>query len=143
MNKRCYGLTFYSLVVLLTLSSLSEAAIYKVKNAEQLQSALTDSQYNGEHDTIRIAQGNYVGNFIYSSHADEDLTLEGGWNSVFSSKEAKAENTVLDGNKTGNTFVFSCDKAANLTIDSITFQNGLTQTGKEGSGIFISIICRL
>lgn len=131
---------FLAAIVFAIHSTSSDAAIHQVQNASQLQTALTISQYNGEYDTIRLAQGFYIGNFVYASHANEGLSIEGGWRTDFSSRVVKAENTVLDGNNSGNTFVFSCDQPVSLVLDGITFQNGLIPTGHNGSGVFISII---
>jgi hypothetical protein len=115
------------------------AAIFQVSNASQLQSALQEAQNNYQDDLIRLAQGTYTGNFIYASHAAEDLTIEGGWQGSFTKREIKAENTILDGNQTGGVFVFSCDKEVSLAIDAITFQNGSADE-QHGGGIFISNI---
>ncbi len=104
-----YGSALCIAVSILAFYSTSQAAVHQVQNATQLHAALTTSQNNGVDDTIRLAQGTYIGNFVYSSHANGGLTVEGGWTADFSSRKVSAENTVLDGNKTGNTFVFSCD----------------------------------
>src|SRR5512134_2036043 len=68
-----------------------------------LQTALGAAENNGQSDTIRVAQGTYVGNFQYSAQAWEnfDLILEGGWSGDFLTRTLDPANTILDGNRTG------------------------------------------
>lgn len=138
-GKLAFWVNSAIIVIVTATYSSSLAAVFQVNNASQLHSALLNAQNNGQHDIIRIAQGEYVGSFIYSSHATENLTVEGGWQADFSSRVIKAENTVLDGNQNKNVFVFSCDKPISLTIDGITFQNGRSDLN-NGAGIYIYIL---
>lgn len=116
---------------------LVEAAAFSVTNPAQLSAALATSQANGEDDTIRIAQGNYAGNFMYSSHEGNSLIIQGGWTSDFASRVVQPANTVLDGEKKGTVLVISCDREINLTVEGITIQNGYVQN-QHGGGLFIS-----
>jgi len=43
-------------------------ANHYVSTSEELQSALTEAQDNAMDDVIHIAQGTYVGNFVYASN---------------------------------------------------------------------------
>lgn len=76
---------------------LANAASFNVNSAAQLTSALTTAQNNGEDDTVQLVQGSYSGNFIYSSHEANSLTILGGWTSDFTNRVIQPANTVLDG----------------------------------------------
>lgn len=116
---------------------LAKAATINVASSTQLSAALATAQANGEDDTIRIAQGNYPGNFIYSSHEAKSLVIQGGWTTDFSSRTVQPANTVLDGQSQGTVLVISCDREINLTVEGLTIQNGLVRD-QHGGGLFIS-----
>jgi Right handed beta helix region len=115
----------------------AEAATFNVTTPAQLSSALAAAQSNGQDDIIRIAQGSYTGNFLYSSHEEKSLTLQGGWTFDFASRVVQPANTVLDGEKKGTVLAISSDKEVNLTIEGITIQNGYIKD-HDGGGLFIS-----
>ena len=136
MSERIVLWIYSAIIIIITITSSSSlAAVFQVSNPSQLHSALQNAQSNGQHDTIRIAQGSYIGNFLYSSHATGDLIIEGGWRNDFSGRVIKADNTVLDGNQNGSVFIFSCDKDVSLSIDGLTFQNGFAKD-QNGGGLF-------
>ncbi|MBU1060692.1 MAG: hypothetical protein KJ804_20510 [Proteobacteria bacterium] len=136
MNGRIiFGINSSIIVLVAMTFSSSPAATFQVSNSSQLQSALLNALNNGQNDTIRLAQGVYTGNFIYSGHVAGDLIIEGGWRNDFTGRVINADNTVLDGNQQGSVFIYSCDRPGNLMLDGITFQNG--KHSNDGVGIYI------
>lgn len=116
----------------------AQAAVFQVTTTAELQGALNTAKSNGESDTIRVAQGTYVGNFSYIPVGGEnfDLTLEGGWSADFSTRTLDPTNTILDGNQAGR--VISISKAptsasGNVTVEGFTIRNG--STASDGGGI--------
>lgn len=113
------------------------ATTFNVSSPAQLSAALTKAQSNGRDDSIRIAQGSYLGNFMYSSHEANSLSIQGGWTDNFTRRVVQPENTVLDGGKAGTVLVISCDREIHLTVEGITIQNGLVEN-QHGGGLYIS-----
>ena len=142
MYRMCFYLLTLTFLTIMWSQPLY-AAVFKVSNAADLSSALLAVQDNGENDTIRIAQGKYVGNFVYEQYrAEGDLTLEGGWSGDFAKRVVDADNTVLDGNNSGRVFYYYEAKGANLTLDGLTFTNGEISSEDDdvkygGGGILI------
>lgn len=75
------NVSFLALIfgIFLVASVSAQAADFCVSNSYKLQSALTAAGFNGEDDVIKIVQGTYSGNFIYTSREAYDLTIEGGY----------------------------------------------------------------
>jgi len=115
----------------------AKAASFTVSTPAQLSSALAAAQVNGEDDVIRIAQGSYAGNFMYSSHEAHDLVIQGGWTANFAGRVIQPANTVLDGGMAGTVLVVSSDQEINLTIEGLTIQNG-SVVDHDGGGLYIS-----
>jgi hypothetical protein len=110
------------------LTSPSQAATFNVTNATELQAALTAAQGNGAADVIRIAQGEYVGNFTYDPVASEnfDLTIEGGWKAGFTGRTLDPANTTLNGNNSGRalSLLNSNSATGNLKVEGLRMING-------------------
>ncbi len=51
----------------ITFGAPTQAAVFCVNSAGTLQTALSTAASNGVDDEIRIVQGTYVGNFVYTS----------------------------------------------------------------------------
>ena len=132
----------YFLVVCSILISMGriEGAVVCVSNGTELSSALLEAASNGENDVIRLVQGTYVGNFIYSSREMYDLTIEGGYTSILedASREIDPNNTIMDANQTGPVLVLACDQAVNFVVEGLTLQNGKTTSYyPSGGGLYV------
>jgi len=113
-------------------------ANHYVSTTEELQSALTEAQNNGLDDVIHIAQGTYLGNFVYVSSEEYDLSILGGYSANFSVRDTDAVNTILDGNSTDRVLALSTSiNVSNIDIDRITIHNGVESN--PGSGLRIDI----
>jgi parallel beta-helix repeat protein len=132
------GFLFLLLSLILTASTLW-AAIFDVTNASGLQTALTSAQANGESDTIRVAQGTYLGNFTYDPAVTEnfDLTIEGGWNVSFTTRTLEPLNTTLDGNASGRvlTILATNGKTGNIKVEGFNIINGRVLAPNVGGGL--------
>lgn len=71
------------------LAGPAQAATFDVTTADQLQTALTTAQNNGQDDLIRVAESNdpytRAGCFTHTPAATENfaLVIQGGWNPSF------------------------------------------------------------
>jgi hypothetical protein len=109
-------------------------AVFNVSSSAELQSALTTAQGNGSDDVIQIAQGTYVGNFVYASTQANDLSILGGYSTDFNSRDVDASNTILDGDASNGVIVLMATTVvSDFTIDGLTIQNGST-SGLYGKG---------
>lgn len=116
------------------------AAEFDVTDATELQDALSSAQNNGDNDTIRVAQGTYIGNFTYEpvSGEDYDIILEGGWNPDFTSRTLDPASTILDGDFTGRVLTINNrtnDTTGSIKIEGFTIKNGLVAAPEYGGGI--------
>ena len=112
----------------------AQAAEFEVTNVGKLLDALKEAKGNGEDDIIKLQQGTYVGNFVYDSEEANALTLEGGYEPDFASRTIDPANTVLDGNQAGIVMAVSTDQATPVTIEGLTFQNGVTLNPRKDCG---------
>jgi hypothetical protein len=67
-----------SIFIFIFTLSLLNAATFNVSTAQELQTALSTSEANGENDTIIIADGTYTltSALSYTSNEDFNITLE-------------------------------------------------------------------
>jgi len=103
------------------------------------QAALDAAEVNnGQSNTIRLAQGEYIGNFAYFPAGSNTGNLEiiGGWSADFSSRTVEPTNTVLNGNNAGTTLNLKFEDlqnptiiGGNLKLDGITIKNGRAYIG--------------
>ena len=140
------------------------AADFCVGTAAQLNAALTTAESNGEDDTIKVQQGTYNGNFIYTSTEAFNVIFEGGYAGGCASRVVDATNTVLDAVGSGPVLVFSTlEVYADFAVEGLTLQNGnvnnlggglyaatngtvtltnntisVNRTGSTGGGVYIS-----
>ncbi|MCI5163023.1 MAG: hypothetical protein D3917_13610 [Candidatus Electrothrix sp. AX5] len=117
-----------------------------------LQAALDAAELNnGEDNTIRLAQGEYVGNFGYfpSGNNIGGLTVTGGWNADFSVQVLDPANTILNGNNLGTVLNLKSENLSNpaiikgdLTVEGLTITKG---KGYIGGGLiaFTAVPSRL
>ena len=74
------GCVFFVVFFIIFLSIInSRAEDFCAQNANDLHTALFFSENNGEDDVIKLVQGTYVGNFVFSSFEEYHLTIEGGY----------------------------------------------------------------
>jgi hypothetical protein len=112
------------------------AATYCVANEDDLQAKLTEAANNDEDDVIQIVQGTYLGNFIYASTEQNNVTIEGGYLEGCTGRDVNPVNTVLDGQTDGTVLVLSApDLEAEFSIEGLTIQNGKTLS--NGGGIYV------
>ncbi len=88
---------------------------------------------NGSTNTIRLAQGEYIGNFTYFPLGNNtgDIEILGGWTADFSSRTINPENTILNGNNTGQVLNIKFEDLDNpviiggdIKIEGLTIKNG-------------------
>ena len=132
--------TIFSILVLsLILSAtLSFGAVFCVKNATELQDALTTAAANIEDDTIQMVQGVYSGPFVSSTLYEESLALEGGYTEDCTSREIDPRNTILDGggiSRCLRIYQRWCD----VSIEGVTFQNGKASVEQTSNGLLREI----
>ncbi|MGB6970610.1 MAG: right-handed parallel beta-helix repeat-containing protein [Desulfobulbales bacterium] len=86
----------------------------------------------GKGDMVQVSQGTYYENITLK----EGVTLEGGWNKDFSSRDISAYVTTLDGSSNKGWVVLGANEA---TLDGFTVINGteavLEDNTKTGAGI--------
>ena len=93
---------------------------------------------NGSSNTIRLAQGEYSGNYSYfpSGNNTGDLEILGGWNADFSSRALDPANTILNGNNAGQVLNLKLENpdnpviiGGNLNLEGFTVKNGKAYIG--------------
>ena len=109
------------------------AATFCVSDSTELQNALIVAASNGEDDTVKIVQGSYVGNFVYSSTESYDVTIKGGYTGNCISQEIDPANTILDGDKASSVLVLVSSNESNFTVQGLSLQNGDASSGGEGN----------
>lgn len=118
-------------------STLAAALTFPVTNTTELLSALNTAANNLTDNTIRIAQGTYPGEFVYSATTAYNLVIEGGWNADFSARTILASNTILDGG--GVKRVLGIVGSGNVTVEGVTLMNGnWTVSGTGGGGLYVN-----
>jgi hypothetical protein len=114
---------FYAVVLLAVAMPLSASAdVFNVTTTAEFQTALTNSQNNGQDDTINVAAGTYnvAPTLTYNPTENHSLTIVG----------AGAGSTILDGGNSvrildmDTTGVPVSDANAHITVQGMTFQNG-------------------
>jgi hypothetical protein len=96
-----------------------------------------------ENSVIRVAQGTYHVNLLVDS--SKILSLEGGWNSTFSSRAVNPALTIIDGDIDGDgigegsviRIEASGAETVTLNVNGFTIQNG---NSADGGGIFASAV---
>jgi hypothetical protein len=100
-------------------------------NFKSIQEAINVAQPGS---TIQVAQGTYFENITINS--SKDISLQGGWNSDFSSRSNDEESTIIDGSARSS--VISVNATNNfivsLKVDGFSIRNGKAD---EGGGIFV------
>lgn len=127
------------------LPGIAQAATFCVGTASELQAALNTAAGNGEHDTIRLRRGTYLGSsgpiaFTYTSSENFSLTLEGGWFGLTPGgcnlRLDDAEDTVLDsgGNRSVLRLIAGVNSGASFTVRNLTIRNGRGSSGGTDFG---------
>jgi len=133
-----FGLFFLSFI------STTNAATFCVSTSEELQSALTIAETNGQNDVIQIVQGTYSGNFIYTSTEAYELKILGGYTRDclpdfhFRNRMLDPKNTVLDAGSQGSVLVLSTPNVAvDYFLEGFTLRNGYV-VGTQGGGLYVN-----
>jgi len=126
MHHRRKVITVFAFCVLF-LSVSAFGAVFNVTDVASLTSALSTAAGNGEDDTINVAAGTYdlTSGLSYNSTEAFTLAIQG----------AGAEDTILNGGLYYQIMVITASAA--LTVDGITFLNGVTDD--YGGGLSVSI----
>ncbi|MDM8522510.1 right-handed parallel beta-helix repeat-containing protein [Desulfococcaceae bacterium HSG8] len=98
-------------------------------SADDLKNALSTAATNGKNDEIRIVQGTYNGNFIYSPQEENKLTIKGGYTADCASREEAPSETILDGDSAGSVLTTEPHQGADFELDGVTIQNGANDPG--------------
>jgi hypothetical protein len=137
IKRGLYFLSVSILVPLLLFPLVVHSEVFNVTNEDELRTALSASESNGENDTIHIAAGLYHTNgepFTYDTDEDFSLTVNG----------EGAGLTILDGG--GINRVLEINAVSDVAVTSLkglTIQNGYYESMPEdmsafgGAGIFI------
>ncbi|MCW5979065.1 MAG: right-handed parallel beta-helix repeat-containing protein [Bryobacteraceae bacterium] len=106
-------------------SAVVSTTTHCVNSAAGLHTALLTASSNGQHDVIRLMQGQYDGNFLYDSAEAFDLTIEGGYMATCASRVVDPANTVLDGmGLPPRVLKLTADQAADFALEGLTIENG-------------------
>ena len=111
--------------------------VYCVTSSAGLQNALSNAQWNGMNDVIKLVQGTYgiSGNgnsrFYYGSSEPYSVVIKGGYTSGCSSREMNPSNTILDGEiieqwDTGILYLYDGSNSpyTQLIVEGITIEHG-------------------
>jgi hypothetical protein len=109
---------------------------FYVSTATQLQTALTTAQTNGQDDVIKVAQGTYIGTFIYNSNEGKSITLLGGYTSGFSSRLVDPSNTVLYGTNSHRAVFLYNLAGGHIFLEGFTLIHGNANDGGGGGGVY-------
>lgn len=122
----------------ITFGAPTQAAVFCVNSAGTLQTALSTAASNGVDDEIRIVQGTYVGNFVYTSTQANKLSVLGGYATGCGSRTLNPANTVLDGNQVNTVLALSAPNvAAEFLLEGLTLRNGKRTSGTgNGGGLY-------
>jgi hypothetical protein len=129
--------TFYVLIVLALLTCFTWGEEFCVRNATQLQTALTEAATNGEDDIIRVEQGTFTGNFTFESQEGKNLYLIGGFYPGCDTRTPDPSKTILDGNNAGRVLYINNPglyQGGDIHIKGFTIQNG--DTAEMAGGIY-------
>ena len=133
---RCLlALIFTVLLTLVSSLTGSFGADFCADNASELQIALSTAAGNGENDVIMVVQGNYGGNFSYSSGQGYGITLLGGYAAGCTARVVDPSNCVLDGSGGERVFSFYDGNGGDCTVDGFTLKNG-NSGNFDGAGIY-------
>lgn len=128
---------FFMMLALLVISNQSNAAVYCVNTGAALRTALSTAENNAEDDDIKIVQGTYVGNFIYTSSQANKLSIRGGYDEGCANRTIDPANTIIDGNKYNYVLaLYAPNVAAEFLIEGLALVNG--HRSADGGGIYVA-----
>ncbi|MGB5661046.1 MAG: hypothetical protein WBO54_16360 [Thermoanaerobaculia bacterium] len=88
----------------------------------------------GDDTEIRVQSGTYTENLLVSSAFNAgSLTLLGGWDSTFTQRDSNPNNTIIDGNASGQVLGLAVTGGSFL-IDGFTITNGFFA---PGGGVYV------
>jgi len=115
--------TFFFLA-LLVLPPGADAADFCVSDAAALQTALNTASANTEDDVVRVVQGTYYGNFVYTSSQGNALEVRGGFTAGCGGRTLNPANTVLDGQNLDTVLRVTNYNNGSLVVEGFTLQAG-------------------
>ncbi len=125
MLRNLPRLLMAALLLLLGIAQPALAGVFCVNTAVGLQNSLILAAANGQDDEVRIVQGTYVGNFVYTSTEAQALSVLGGYTTGCSTRMLDPTNTILDGNQASWVLALSAGTlAANFWVEGLTMRNG-------------------
>ncbi len=122
-----------SLFLVIASFNPAESATWNINNLVDFQARLSESQNNGENDTINVTAGTYniSSTLIYQPTEARTLTIQGD----------SAISTIFDG---GNSYQImridttSGGNGADIAIRGLSFRNGNNSTN-DGGGLFVEV----
>lgn len=120
--------------VFLVFGSVSQAEVYDVSTTAEFREALASAAEAGGDNTIRLAAGTYStqddgeGPFEYTSNQGGALTILGSGNTK-PVLDAVSSDRVL--------IIYAIDKTLSLSIENLSFQNGITDSYDGGAAVFV------
>ena len=121
---------------LLVFAVATSASDFCVDNVADLESALLTAQSNAQADRIQLVQGNYSGNFVYTSTEWHGLEILGGYSAGCASRTIDPENTVLSGAGGGNVLAVTAGLRADFTLEGVTLSDG-DASADNGGGLMV------
>jgi hypothetical protein len=126
----------------------ASAAVYCVADAAQLRSAINSVSgllgasgneirvQTGTHNVAVGASGSYA---LSLTLATAPLSITGGWNAGCTQRNLIADASIISGNNAVRLMqiIVLSQSAAELTIDGISFRNGLTASGDLPSCLYL------
>ena len=119
------GMHTFTLMILLLLTGISEAAIINVPDDHETIQAGIDASEDG--DTVLVQPGEYVENINFAGHS---IVL--GSQFLMDSDEDWIGETILDGDESGSVVTIEGGEAAESQLIGFTIQNG---SEYYGSGV--------
>jgi hypothetical protein len=113
-----------------------------VSNAEELHAALATAGTNALSTRIKLAAGNYRGQFVYLGSTDGNLVIEGGYDASCGARmDSSPDGTLLDADLAGRvlTVSYADEITGGLQIDTLMLTQGLltTPTPTRGGGLYV------
>ena len=127
----------FAFIVLLPMqANASCPSTWCVHDSTELQDCLTDAQFNGIDNEIKVEQGTYSGNFTYYAGGPYNLSLFGGYNADCSA--LTTEPTVLDGGGTGMCLNLN-GLGGTIRVERFVITNGSANmaNGDQSGGIYV------
>jgi hypothetical protein len=128
-----------ALVMLLVISPISPAAIFKVGSAgdyASIQAGVDAALGTPGTNDVRVQAGTYS-EHVFVTQSAGTLTLSGGWNSAFTVRDDDPLATLLNATASGRGLTLNLSGTASLTVRSLTIVGGLSN--QSGGGAWVAL----